>query len=1148
MANLSEDIQCAASNTRPPMLDRTDFASWQQRIRLYCRGKENGVNILKSYDERPFQMGTFRETLSEGNEGALHLGPERPRVYFDLSLEEKERYNAGIRATNILLQRLLKDIYTFINHYTDAKDILDNVKMLLEGSKITKEDCESQLYDDFKHFRQHKRETIHDYYVRFAKLINDMQNIKMTMSRMQLNSKFVNNMLPEWGRFITAVKLNKRLRDSNYDQLVVIQNVQGRQNRGQGNNVRGAGAAGYEGAQNRVGNANSEYFKDKMLLMQAHENGVALDEEKLLFIAGGQDNAVDEDVDGQSVQDLLLNVDNVFKADNCDAFDYDVDEAPTAQTMFMANLSSADPVYNEVGPSYDLDFLSEPALYNGHEILKTNHVSAIVHNSEETQKIAEITRKKMNDKMKDPKCVKKKVKIAPHDYSKENYLATFTPQKQLTPEQIFWSKDLLKMKEEALKEQTTASRPIKALTVYPPNTSATLFPGIQNDDHDVMIKHFSKLELEHLILQLKYQHLKESFENKKPVTSSDAPTFDLVFVIGKLKDHVQSRGNTIRELREKISQLTKKHSDADPIHDLKALDSQNKELHTKVNALHNLNKRRRAKNEKVERATAASGSKPRSNTKKDRTLPAKSDVQKVEVHPRNNKSSVKQKNHVDSSISYKRTVVNSNSNSICKTCNKCLMSVNHDNCVVKSVKSVKQPPVKKVWQIKQVKQVWQATRKLFATVGSRGSNLYTILVEDMMKSSPICLLSKASKNKSWLWHRRLNHLNFGTINDLARKDLVRGLPRLKFEKDHLCSACQLGKSKKHTHKLKDENTNLEVLHTLHMDLCGPMRVQTINGNKYILVIVDDYTKFTWVKFLRSKVETPEFVIKFLKQIQVGLNNTVRFIRTDNGTKFINHDLTQYYESVGIFHQKSILRTLQQNSIIERRNCTLVEASRTMLIFSKALMFLWTKAIATACYTKNRSLIHTRHNKTPYELVHDKKPGLTFLRVFGALCYPTNDSEDLGKLQPTADIGIFIGYAPTRKVPATPYVPPTNKDLEILFQPMFYKYLEPSHVERPVSPAPAVPVPVNTAGTPASTTIDQDAPSPSHLPSSSALQSPSLQQSVAVESTIMGYNPLAPVDNDPFANVFAPEPSSEASSSGDVSSAASTYITQTYYHL
>ncbi|GKF69588.1 retrovirus-related pol polyprotein from transposon TNT 1-94, partial [Tanacetum coccineum] len=223
----------------------------------------------------------------------------------------------------------------------------------------------------------------------------------------------------------------------------------------------------------------------------------------------------------------------------------------------------------------------------------------------------------------------------------------------------------------------------------------------------------------------------------------------------------------------------------------------------------------------------------------------------------------------------------------------------------------------------------------------------------------------ASKSKSWLWHRRLNHLNFGTINDLARKDLVRGLPRLKFEKDHLCSACQLGKSKKFSHKPKSENTNMEVLHTLHMDLCGPMRVQSINGKKYILVIVDDYSRFTWVKFLRSKdetSETPEFVINLLKQIQVGLNKTVRYIRTYKETEF-----------VGIFHQKSVPRTPPQNGIVERRNRTLVEAARTMLIFSKAPMFLWAEVVAIACYTHNRSLIHTRHNKTPYELVHDKKP-------------------------------------------------------------------------------------------------------------------------------------------------------------------------------
>nr|GEX81679.1 integrase, catalytic region, zinc finger, CCHC-type, peptidase aspartic, catalytic [Tanacetum cinerariifolium] len=140
----------------------------------------------------------------------------------------------------------------------------------------------------------------------------------------------------------------------------------------------------------------------------------------------------------------------------------------------------------------------------------------------------------------------------------------------------------------------------------------------------------------------------------------------------------------------------------------------------------------------------------------------------------------------------------------------------------------------------------------------------------MMASSPICLLSKASKTKSWLWHCRLSHLNFGAINHLARHGLVRGLPKLKFEKDHLCSACAMGKSKKKSHKPKFEDTNQEKLYLLHMDLCSPIRVESVNGKKYILVIVDDYSRFTWVKCLRSKDEAPDFIIKFLKMIQVRL--------------------------------------------------------------------------------------------------------------------------------------------------------------------------------------------------------------------------------------------------------------------------------------
>ncbi|GJR86442.1 retrovirus-related pol polyprotein from transposon TNT 1-94 [Tanacetum coccineum] len=284
----------------------------------------------------------------------------------------------------------------------------------------------------------------------------------------------------------------------------------------------------------------------------------------------------------------------------------------------------------------------------------------------------------------------------------------------------------------------------------------------------------------------------------------------------------------------------------------------------------------------------------------------------------------------------------------------------------------------------------------------------------MMASSLICLLSKASKTKSWLWHRRLSHLKFGAINNLAKNSLVRGLPKLKFEKDHLCLACAMGKSKKQSYKPKSEDTNQEKLYLLHMDLCGPMRFASINGKKYTLVIMDDYSRFTWVKFLASKDEVPDFTIKFLKMIQVRLNAHVKNIRTNNGTEFVNQTLHSYYESVGISHETSVARSPQQNGVVERQNRTLVEAARTMLIYAKAPLFLWAEVVATACNTQNRSIIRRRHGKTPYDLLHDRKPDLSYLHVFGALCYPNNDSEDLGKLQAKADIGIFIGYAPKKK--------------------------------------------------------------------------------------------------------------------------------------
>ncbi|GJT08207.1 retrovirus-related pol polyprotein from transposon TNT 1-94 [Tanacetum coccineum] len=181
--------------------------------------------------------------------------------------------------------------------------------------------------------------------------------------------------------------------------------------------------------------------------------------------------------------------------------------------------------------------------------------------------------------------------------------------------------------------------------------------------------------------------------------------------------------------------------------------------------------------------------------------------------------------------------------------------------------------------------------------GDRESNLYTISISDMASSSPVCLMSKATSTMSWLWHRRLSHLNFDTINDLTRLDLVNGIPKFKYGKDHTCSSCERGKTKKASHPLKLVPSDHSKLELLHMDLCGPMRVASINGKTYILVIVDDYSRYTWVYFPHSKDETPEIIKKSIAQAQLNYKAKICKICIDNGTEFKNATLKAHYEKL-----------------------------------------------------------------------------------------------------------------------------------------------------------------------------------------------------------------------------------------------------------
>nr|GEX23614.1 hypothetical protein [Tanacetum cinerariifolium] len=343
--------------------------------------------------------------------------------------------------------------------------------------------------------------------------------------------------------------------------------------------------------------------------------------------------------------------------------------------------------------------------------------------------------------------------------------------------------------------------------------------------------------------------------------------------------------------------------------------------------------------------------------------------------------------------------------------------------------------------------------------GSRGYNLYTLSLGDMMASSPICLLSKASKTKSWLWHRHLSHLNFGVINHLARHGLVRGLPKLKFEKDHLCSTCAVGKSKEKTHQPISKDTNQEKLYLLHM----------------IFVAL-------CVKFLWSKDEAPDFIVKFLKMIQVRLKLTVRRIRTDNGTEFVDQMLREYYEKVDISHETSVARSPQKNGVVERQNCTLMEAAHTIL-----------------------------------------EPALY-------------------EMTPAT---ISLGLIPN-PTPSTPCVSPSRTDWDTLFQPLFDEFFNPPSVVSPkpevVAPVPEVvaPAPNDSTGIPFSTIVDKDTPSASNSQTTPETQSLVISNDVEEDEKNNHDLDVLRMGNNLYFGFLIPETTSEASSSIAVSTRLQLY--------
>ncbi|GJT27958.1 putative ribonuclease H-like domain-containing protein [Tanacetum coccineum] len=297
----------------------------------------------------------------------------------------------------------------------------------------------------------------------------------------------------------------------------------------------------------------------------------------------------------------------------------------------------------------------------------------------------------------------------------------------------------------------------------------------------------------------------------------------------------------------------------------------------------------------------------------------------------------------------------------------------------------------------------------------RKNDVYSLDLKNIIPSGGItCLVAKATEDEAVLWHRRLGHVNFKNINKLVKGNLVRGLPSKTFKLDHSCVACRKGKQHRASCKKIEERTVREPLELLHMDLFGPVSVESINKKKYCLVVTDDCSKFSWVFFLAYKDETYDMLHDLIVGLENRLRHKVKTIRCDHGTEFKNQLMNEFCAKKGIKREYSIARTPQQNGVAERKNRTLIEAARTMLADSLLPIQFWAEAVNTACYVLNRVLVTKPQMKTPYEILMGRSPNISFMRPFGCSLTILNTLDHLGKFDGKSEEGYLLGYSTNSK--------------------------------------------------------------------------------------------------------------------------------------
>nr|GEX21828.1 hypothetical protein [Tanacetum cinerariifolium] len=1079
---------------------------------------------------------------------------------------------ADDQAIQTILLGLPEDIYAAVDSCQTAQEICLRVQQMMKGSDIGIQKKKAKLFNEWERFTSNEGESIESYYHHFLKLMNDLKRNKHFPEKIASNLKFLNNLQPEWSRHVTIIHQTKDLHIADYTQLYDFLKYN----------------------QNEVDELKAERIaktQDPLALMENFNN-------PYVFSAPHQDQS---SFNENYLQQPMTNPE-------------DITNPTTAMNMALALMAKAfklnysTPTNNNQRNSSNptdkcrwLEVMVEISLGSS-ECWKSEWFIGVQGNGNHNQignghyarNCTIRPRRRDAAYLQTQLLIAQKeeagIQLQAEEYDLMAAAADLDEIKEVNANCILMAN---------LQQASTSGTQTDSAPVYDMNGSAEVHENC--NDNEIFNMFTQEEQYTELLEPIPESH--QVPQNDNDVISEDTS----VEQGGKIVEQHPIRCYNCRGLGHFARNCTVRPRRRDAAYlQTQFLIVQKEEAGIQLQA------------EEVDN-TKTRRPQPRSNTKNDmvpsasKSSRSKNTETEVEEHHRNLLLS-KNNKHISSACNNIKTdsqeVI---SNVVCAMCSKCLIFVNHDKCLcnyvndknshgkkqmakvyVKEIQKKYQPKVTKLKKVGTHESLvtpkprkprlllrWSLTGRLFdhegklvassnsesqydcsngdnactsnamepkikrfpnSTIcltgqfcdsdlevafrenacfvrnlegvdllkGDRSTNLYTINLHEMASALPICLMVHASSTKSWLWHQRLSHLNFDTINDLSRIDLVAGLPQFKYHKEHVCPSCEQGKSKRASHPPKPVLNSRQRLHLLHMDLCGPMRIASING----------------------------------KRITFLLQSPVIIIRTDNGTEF--------------------------------KNQTLVEAARTMLIFSRAPLFLWAEAIATACFTQNRSIIHRRFNKMPYELINGRKPDISFLHVFCALCYPKNDREDIGKLGAKGDIGFFIGYSAdscayrvynrrTKKIMETmnvsfnelsvmafeqhsskpglqsmtsghissgldlTYAPstittqqPSKGEFDLLFEAMYDDYIggQPSATAKTVPPAQEPQVRQSST---ASTTIANTAPIPTNS-SSHATNIPISSQDVDE------LNLNAMVDGNTFVNPFANSSTSVAASS------------------